>query len=181
MTYYGRIAEGNTTLLRNAGLAGVLARSAKTANVVNSMQIAAERGWSISENLVKRSGHSDTIQLELETDKGVTTVEGSVLLGKARLLQLDGIYCEAALQGHLICMKNDDVPGVIGHVGTVLGKHNINIANFSLGRSEGPLPAGHKHQTAIAVVSTDVAVPDNVLSELKSLPAVRIAKAISLS
>jgi D-3-phosphoglycerate dehydrogenase len=180
MTYYGRIAEGNTTLLRNAGLAGVLARSAKTANVVNSMQIAAERGWSISENLDKRSGHSDTIQLELETDAGVTSVEGSVLLGKPRLLQLDGIYCEAALQGHLICMKNDDVPGVIGHVGTVLGKNNINIANFSLGRSEGPLKPG-EHQTAIAVVSTDVTVPENVLAELKSNPAVKVARAIDMA
>ena len=181
MTYYGRIADGNTTLLRNAGLAGVLNRSAaKSANVVNSMQIATERGWGISESLDKRSGHSDTIQLSLETDSGVVTVEGSVLLGKARLLQLDGIYCEAALQGHLICMKNDDVPGVIGHVGSVLGKHNINIANFSLGRSEGELKPG-RHQTAIAVVSTDVLVPENVLTELKSNPAVKIARSIDLA
>jgi D-3-phosphoglycerate dehydrogenase len=180
MTYYGRIAEGNTTLLRNAGLAGVLNRSAaKNANVVNAMQAAAERGWGITENLDKSSGHSDTICLELETDKGTVTVEGSVLLGKARLLQLDGITCEAGLQGHLICMKNDDVPGVIGHVGTVLGKHNINIANFSLGRSEGPVQPG-QHQTAIAVVSTDVLAPDAVLTELKSNPAVKFARSIDL-
>jgi D-3-phosphoglycerate dehydrogenase len=119
--------------LRNAGLAGVLNRSAaRSANVVNSMQIATERGWGISESLDKRSGHSDTIQLELETDKGTITVEGSVLLGKARLLQLDGIYCEAALHGHLICLMNDDVPGVIGHVGSVLGANNINIAKSNL-------------------------------------------------
>lgn len=180
MTYYGHIAEGNTTLLRNAGLAGVLNRSsANKANVVNAMQILAERGWSVSENLDKSSGGRDTIQLELETDRGTTTVEGLVLLGKPRLLQLDGIYCEAALHGHLICMKNDDVPGVIGHVGTVLGKHNINIANFSLGRAEKALKPG-EHQTAIAVVSTDVLVPENVLAELKSNPAVKVARAIEL-
>jgi D-3-phosphoglycerate dehydrogenase len=76
-------------------------------------------------------------------------------------------------------MKNDDVPGVIGHVGTVLGKHNINIANFSLGRSEGPLQPG-QHQTAIAVVSTDVLAPDAVLAELKSNPAVKFARSIDL-
>jgi D-3-phosphoglycerate dehydrogenase len=182
MTYFGRIAEGNTTLLRNAGLAGALNRStANRTNVVNAMQIAADRGWSVSERLDKRSGHTDTIEVALETDKGTTTVEGSVLLGKARLLQLDGIYCEAALAGHLICMKNDDVPGVIGHVGNTLGKHNINIANFSLGRSEGPLAAGQRHQTAIAVVSTDVLVPENVLAELKSNPAVKVARAIDLA
>ncbi len=182
MTYYGRIAEGNTTLLRNAGLAGALNRStANRTNVVNAMQIAADRGWSVSESLDKRSGNSDTIEVALETDTGVTTVEGSVLLGKARLLQLDGIYCEAALAGHLICMKNDDVPGVIGHVGNTLGKHNINIANFSLGRSEGPLQPGHQHQTAIAVVSTDVMVPESVLAELKSNPAVKVARSIDLN
>lgn len=181
MTYYGRIAEGNTTLLRNACLAGVLNRSsANKANVVNAMQIAGERGWSISENLDKRSGHSDTIQLELETDLGLTTVEGSVLLGKARLLQLDGIYCEAALHGNLICLKNDDVPGVIGHVGSVLGAHNINIANFSLGRSEEPLHQS-QHRTAIAVVSTEVMVPEKVLSELKSHPAVKVARLIDMA
>ena len=78
----------------------------------------------------------DAIRLELETDAGVTTVEGAVVLGKARLLQVDGIYCEAPLSGHLIYMRNQDVPGVIGHVGTVLGRNRINIANFSLGRRE---------------------------------------------
>src|SRR3981081_3809438 len=66
MTYYGRIAEGNTTLLRNAGLAGVLNRSAaKSANVVNSMQIAAERGWNISENPDQQLGHGDTMPVAL--------------------------------------------------------------------------------------------------------------------
>ena len=53
-----------------------------------------------------------------------------------RLLQVDGISCEAALKGYLIVMKNQDVPGVTGHAGTVLGKNSINIANFSLGRRE---------------------------------------------
>ena len=72
----------------------------------------------------------------------MTVVEGAVLLGKPRLIQVDGIYCEAPLAGHLIFMKNQDVPGVIGHVGTVLGRNHINIANFSLGRRRSPRRAG---------------------------------------
>jgi len=180
MTYHGRIAEGNTTLLRNAGLAGALNRStANRTNVVNATQVAADRGWGVSESLEKRSCHTDSIEVALETDKGVITVEGAVLLGNPRLLQLDGIYCEAALAGHLISMKNDDVPGVIGHVGTVLAKNNINIANFSLGRSEGPVAPG-TYQRAIALVSTDVLVPEKVLSELKAHKAVKIARAIEI-
>ena len=67
---------------------------------------------------------------------GVTTVVGAVLLDRPRLLQVDGIYCEASLSGNLVFMKNHDVPGVIGHVGTVLGRNHLNIANFSLGRRE---------------------------------------------
>jgi len=117
--------------------------------------------------------------LRSKTDKGVVVAEGAVLLGNPRLLQLDGIYCEAALAGHLICMKNEDVPGVIGHVGTVLAKNNINIANFSLGRSEGPIASG-AYQTAIAVVSTDVLVPEEVLAELRSHRAVKVARSIEI-
>ncbi len=176
MIYHGKIAEGNTTLLRNAGLAGTLNRStANRTTIVNAMQIAGDRGWSVAERLEKRTGHSDTIEITLETDKGAITVEGSVLLGKARLLQLDGIYCEAPLDGNLIYLRNDDIPGVIGHVGTVLGKNNINIANLSLGRTEGPHPV-----MAIAVISTDVRAPENVLTALKANPAVKTAKAINL-
>src|SRR5207237_2549670 len=130
LTYLGRIADMNTSLLRNAGLAGVLSRSTEhKANVVNAMQIAADRGWNVAEVHDKRSTHSDTICLEIETDSGTTTVEGAVVLNKPRLMHVDGIYCEAPLNGHLVCMKNLDVPGVIGHVGTVLGSNNINIAN----------------------------------------------------
>jgi D-3-phosphoglycerate dehydrogenase len=136
--YFGNIASANTNLLRNAGLAGVLSRStARKANLVNALGIAEERGWNVVERHDKRSVHTDSIRLEVETDSGVTSVEGAVLLERPRLLQVDGIYCEAALSGFLIFMKNQDVPGVIGHVGTVLGKNSINIANFSLGRREG--------------------------------------------
>ena len=82
-------------------------------------------------------------------DDGVTSVEGAVILNRPRLLQVDGIYCEAALAGFLIYMRNQDVPGVIGHVGTVLGRNRINIANFSLGRREGKVAAVLLAQVAI--------------------------------
>jgi D-3-phosphoglycerate dehydrogenase len=177
LTYSGRIAEMNTSLLRNAGLAGVLGRStASKANVVNAMPIASERGWNVAEVHDKRGGHIDSIRLEVETDSSVTTVEGAVVLGKPRLLQVDGIYCEAALTGHVVCMKNLDVPGVIGHVGSVLGTNRINIANFSLGRRDSAEP-----QEAIAVVSTDTLVPQNVLDQLMSNPAVKLARAVAVS
>jgi D-3-phosphoglycerate dehydrogenase len=180
LAYLGKIGDTNTNLLRNAGVAGVLNRSVShKANLVNAMQIASQRGWSVAEQLDARSGHTDSIRLELETDTGVTLVEGAVLLEKPRLLQVDGIYCEAQLSGHLVYMRNRDVPGVIGHVGTVLGNSRINIANFSLGRRNGPVAAGEEAE-AIAVVSTDQEVPESVLAQLRANPAVKLARAVDL-
>ena len=152
-------------------MAGVLNRSMEQrANLVNAMPIANERGLSVSEKHEKRSGHIDSIRLELETGDGVTTVEGAVILGKPRLIMVDGIYCEATLSGHLLYLQNNDVPGVIGHVGNVLGKAGINIANFSLGRQETPVEG--KPVRAIAVVEIDGVITDAVRADLKSNPAI---------
>jgi D-3-phosphoglycerate dehydrogenase len=178
LVYQGKIADSNTNLLRSAAVAGVLNRSLPNkANLVNAMQIAAQRGWSTAERHETRSGYSDSIRLELETDAGVTTVEGAVLLGKARLTRVDEIYCEVPLAGHLIFMKNQDVPGVIGYVGGVLGRNKINIANFSLGRCDTPKHPGDPLE-AVAVVATDGAVPDKVLAELQQNSAVKLARSV---
>jgi D-3-phosphoglycerate dehydrogenase len=181
LTYFGRIAEMNTQLIRNAGVAGVLNRSlAQKANLVNAMPIAAQRGIATAERHEKRIEAMDTIRLELETDAGVTPVEGAVVLDRPRLIQVDGIYCETPLAGHLIFLKNRDVPGVIGHVGTVLGRHGVNIANFSLGRADAPPRAGEP-LTAVAVVETDEAVPETVLAQLLENPAVKLARTVEFS
>jgi D-3-phosphoglycerate dehydrogenase len=170
--YFGRIADNATSLLRNAGLAGVLSRStSRKVNWINAMPIAEQRGWEIVERHDKRSVHTDTIRLEVETDLGLTSVEGAVVLDMPRLLQVNGIYCEAALSGFVIFMQNQDVPGVIGHVGTVLGKNCINIANFSLGRRPGTAEA-------VALVSIDGLAPESVLAQLKENPAVKFARSV---
>lgn len=174
LTYFGKIAEMNTILLRNAGLAGVLNRSTaqSKANVVNAMQIASDRGWNVAQEHDQRSAHADTIRLEIETDKSLTTVEGAVVLGKPRLMHVDGIYCEAPLGGIQVCTRNLDVPGVVGHIGAILGSHRINIGNFSLGRSES------EPVESIAVITTDAPVTQEILDQLKSNAAVREARAM---
>jgi D-3-phosphoglycerate dehydrogenase len=88
---------------------------------------------------------------------------------------VDGIYCEASLAGPLVLVKNLDVPGVVGHIGTILGTNNINIANFSLGRRDSG------EQEAMAVVTTDTLVPQNVLDMLMSNPAVKIARSVQIA
>jgi D-3-phosphoglycerate dehydrogenase len=175
-TYSGRIAESNTSLVRNAGLSGLLARSlASKANLINAMQIAGDRGLNINENHQLRQGHVESIRIEVVSSAGKTSVEGAMILDKPRLLSVDGIYCEAPLDGHLLYLKNLDVPGVIGYVGTVMGKNGINIANFSLGREEAK-PKEHGPVKATAIISCDGAVPEHVIAQLLENPNIRQAR-----
>ena len=181
LAYLGRLADSDTHLIRNAGLAGALNRwISLKANLVNAMQIAGERGLDVAERHEGRSAHVDSIQLELETDLGITRVEGAVLLNKPRLLQVDGIQLEATLSGRLLYMRNKDVPGVIGHVGTVLGRNGVNIANFALGRQDAP-PEPGVTLDAVAVVETDEVVPESVLALLRENPAVKVAKTVEFT
>lgn len=178
LTYSGRIAERNTNLIRNAAVAGVLNRSVSgRANLVNSMPLAADRGWTVQERHEKRAAYVDSILLELVTDSGSVAVEGAVVLDRPRLVTIDGIPIEVPLEGHLVFLKNDDVPGVIGHVGMVLGRNGVNIANFSLGRKE-TRPAAHLPYEAVSVVEADQAVPDPVLVELLTNDAVKMARPV---
>ncbi|MFN7922389.1 MAG: phosphoglycerate dehydrogenase [Bryobacteraceae bacterium] len=175
-TYRGRMAEMNTQLVRNAGLAGVLARSsAQRPNIVNALPIAESRGLAVEERRETRGSYVDSLQIELVTDKGTTLVEGALVLDKPRLVQVDGIMIEAALSGHITFLKNRDVPGVIGHVGNVMGKNTVNIANFTLGRQNVD-----KDRGAIALVETDTVVSDGVLEELRKHPAVLVARTVDL-
>jgi D-3-phosphoglycerate dehydrogenase / 2-oxoglutarate reductase len=178
IVYLGNIAETNTNLIRNAGVAGVLNRSvARKANLVNAMQLAADRGWTVQESHEKRATHVDSIRVELQTDSGSTIVAGSVVLGKSRIVGIGDIPIEAPLSGHLTFFKNDDVPGVVGHVGNILGQNGINIANFSLGRQDAPA-SEHVPLEAISVVETDQPIPDPVLVELLKNQAIKMARPV---
>ena len=178
--YSGRIAEANTTLIRNSALAGVLNRSSeRRANMVNAMQFSSDRGWSVAERHENRGGARDSIAVELETDAGVALVEGSLVLDRPRLIRVGEIFIEAPLGDRVIFMTNHDVPGVIGHVGNVLGKNKINIANFSLGRQE--VAKAGEPLNAVSVVTTDQEVPEAVLAQLLENPAITLAKTVEIS
>lgn len=176
LVYTGRIGEQATHVIRNSGVAGVLSRSAaRRPNIVNAMQIAKDRGINVGERTESREGPMDTIRVVLESAGGTVTVEGAVVLGKPRLMAVDGIYCEAPLTGHLSFMKNSDVPGVIGYIGTVFGKNGINIASFSLGRREAVEGSAVE---AISVIESDQQVPEAVLQQVLENQAVKVARSV---
>jgi D-3-phosphoglycerate dehydrogenase len=178
--YTGRIAEWNTELIRNATIQGVLnQRIAERANVVNAAAIAQERGIQVHESK-KPEGASgstaDVISVVLKTTSDERLVRGGVLRGNSlRLLGVDEIDIEVPLGGNLIYMRNRDVPGVVGKIGTLLGRHNVNIGNFALGRKE--LKDGAE---AIAVVQVDSPAPEVVLQEIAQLPEMHEVRGLRL-
>jgi len=182
--YGGHIAEWKTELIRNAAIKGILNQALEEkANLVNAASIAGARGLRINEaHKAKAStgGAGSVLSIFLKTAAGEHMVKGAVLHGSLpRLLHVDGIDVEAPLERNLIYMRNRDVPGVIGKVGTILGEEAINIADFSLGRRSAETEPGQTRE-AIAVVHVDGVVPDVVLTKLRSIPAVMTAKAVRL-
>lgn len=169
ISYSGRIAERKTGLIRNSAIEGVLGH-AEGVNRINAASVAEERGLRVHEEkkAPASGGAGNVIKLTIHTRNGDVTASGTVLHGvSARLLRLNGIDIEAPLEGTLLTLRNQDVPGVIGRIGTILADYKINIANFALGR-EGKIPQG----TALAVVQVDGDVTEDVLKALRAVDAI---------
>jgi D-3-phosphoglycerate dehydrogenase len=182
--YSGHIAEWKTELIRNAAIKGILNQALEEkANLVNAASIADSRGLRVHESHKKQAstgGAGSVISILFKSSREEHLVKGAVLRRSApRLLQVDGIDIEAPLERNLIYVRNRDVPGVIGKLGTILGDHQINIADFSLGRRAAD-GNSDKPREAIAVVHVDGRVPEAVLRELCKVSAVEVAKAVEL-
>ncbi len=182
LRYSGHIADWKTELIRNGAIKGILNQSLEEkANLVNAASLAETRGLRVHEaHKAKAStgGAGSVLSIFLKSSKEEHLVKGAVLRGTApRLLHIDDIDVEAPLERDLIYLRNRDVPGVIGKVGTILGEAEINIADFSLGRRS---EASTEPREAIAVVHIDGQVPEQVLRKLEAIPAVRQAKAVKL-
>jgi D-3-phosphoglycerate dehydrogenase len=178
LVYGGTLAEAKTELVRNAAIAGLLEGS-ENVNRINAAAVAQERGMRVHEEkqASHRGGAASVLTVELHTAAGVSRASATVIHGEqARLLEFDGIDIETPLEGNLLVCRNYDVPGVIGKIGTILGQHGVNIANFALGRER----AGAKPVTALAVVQVDAPVGATVLDALKTIEALLEARPVSL-
>ncbi|MBV8436398.1 MAG: phosphoglycerate dehydrogenase [Silvibacterium sp.] len=180
ISYNGRISEAKTDLIRNSAIEGILGH-AEGVNRINAAAVAQERGIHIFEEKKPTSsgGAGNVLKLTIHTHSGEVAASGTVLHGRsARLLSLDGIDIEAPLEGTLLTIRNQDVPGVIGRIGTILGDHRVNIANFALGRANGDRcsPGG----TALAVVQVDGEVTESVLRALRAVEAISEVHVASL-
>ena len=178
LTYGGSLAEAKTDLIRNAAIAGLL-QGSENVNRINAATVAQERGIRIHEEKQEshRGGAASVITVELHTAAGTSHASATVIHGEQpRLLEFDGIDIETPLEGDLLVCRNMDVPGVIGRIGSILGEHGVNIANFALGRER----SGHKPVKALAVVQVDAPVSVAVLEDLVKIEAMLEAKPVSL-
>ena len=161
--YDGTVSSMNLAALNCGVVAGIMKAGNPDVNMVSAPVIAEERGIKISTTNQNKSGVFDAyIKVTVVTETRERSVAGTVFSdGKPRFIQIKGINVDAEIGRHMLYTTNDDVPGIIGILGSTMGKNNVNIANFTLGRaSEGG--------QAIALLYVDAPVSDVVLAELQA-------------
>lgn len=161
----GEIAQYLDSLSTFA-LVGALSNTVgENINYVNATHMAEERAIKVEvSEMPNQSGYKNLIQVKLVTDSDSIAISGTIFEESVqRVVNINGFELDVEPRGNIILFQNTDVPGVIGDVGTIMAKHNINIADFRLGRD--------KHGHALAVIILDEEVEKEILNELGSLKA----------
>jgi len=176
---YGPLVGTHSALIVSAAVTGLLRPFlSSSVTMVNARDIATERGIEIVESHSSRArDFANVVSVKVHTSAGERWLEGTVFEpGRPRLTLLDGVEVEAPLEGTLLVVHNSDQPGVIGQIGSILGRHGVNIASFALGRDRSG---------AVGVVRLDAAPDDEALSEavreIRAAQAVRDARVARVS
>ncbi|MCR2834948.1 phosphoglycerate dehydrogenase [Parerythrobacter lacustris] len=170
----GAAAELSGKPIEGAVLAGLMKQYSDTVNMVNAPYLAKERGLDIrSVRHEKEGAYNTLVRVTVATDAGDRSVAGTLFGNEnPRLVEIFGIGIEAELAGHMLYIVNEDAPGFIGRIGTLLGEHGINIGTFNLGRRD----AGGE---AILLLSVDQPIPDTVIKAACALQGVKLVKALA--
>jgi len=160
--YNGHVAQMNTAALNAAAIAGVMKATNPDVNMVSAPVLAQERGVDVATTTQGKTGVFDAyIKMTVVTAERERSIAGTVFSdGKPRFIQIKGITIDAEIGEHMLYTTNHDTPGVIGALGQTLGSNGVNIANFTLGRSD-------RGRDAIALLYLDEQPPVDVLQELR--------------
>jgi D-3-phosphoglycerate dehydrogenase len=176
LNYRGEIAKRNTKLVTAAFTAGLLEHAlVEGVNMVNAVLLAQERGIDVTEEKSTEHGDFTTIiHSEVETERK-HYVAASTVFGKQflRLVRLGEFHLDAFLDGILLIFSHQDVPGIIGNIGTIFGRHGVNIAAMTVGRSK---PGGQ----AIAVLNIDNEPPAAAVDEVLQHARIESASVVKL-
>jgi D-3-phosphoglycerate dehydrogenase len=176
LSYRGEVARRSTRLITAAFAAGLLEyRLAQNVNIVNAELLARERGIDLVEQSSPRKGDFGTlIQAEVVTDKKAYTAAGTLFGNQfLRLVQLGPYHLDTFMDGVMLIFTHRDVPGLIGYIGTIFGKHQVNIAQMTVGRQQ---PGGE----AIAVLNLDSLPPEDAIKEVRSHPQISSVSVVKL-
>jgi len=174
--FRGAAAEINTAPVTIAAIKGYLSPILlETVNFVNAPIIAKERGIEVKEIKSNDAGdYNSMIALKIKANGRQSYVAGTLFSKKdPRIVLIDDFKVEIVPEGELLLIYNNDKPGVIGNIGTLMGKNNINIARMHFGRET----AGGM---AISVVSIDATPTPEIMEEVKKLPNILSVRQISL-
>lgn len=177
--YAGELVDLNAAPVTRAFLAGLLRDVSARVNAVNAFIIAEERGITVTTSYLRAATDSvPSIRTRVITSTSEHSLAGTLFAygeqsRQGRITEINGFHIEAIPHGHMLVMRNRDVPGVIGRVGTILGEGCVNISRFHLGRRE---PGGE----AMAVIEVDAAIDKETLGALRTLEQVVSALPIEL-
>ncbi|QDU93666.1 phosphoglycerate dehydrogenase [Lignipirellula cremea] len=178
LNYRGEVTQKDTKLLTSAFCAGLLEKALDDeANIVNAEVLLRERGAKlVAQSQSEMGAFTSSMTVEVSGD-GKTHTAGVTLFGNnmPRLIRLNDYRLESYLDGFLAVFTHDDVPGIIGRVGTALGRHSVNIAQMAVGRA-GESPGGK----AIGVLNLDSMPPQEALDEMVAEPGVNSVQVIEL-
>lgn len=172
--YIGSAAKVNTRPLMACVLADLLGAMSDSVNMVNAPEIAKAKKIIVSETKTENDTEwPAAIRVTVEAENGSRSVTGTLFAGKEpRIVEIEGVPIEAALTPHMLFIRNEDKPGMIGGLGTILAGAGQNIADFRLGR----VAAG---KTAVALVSLDAPLSDEVFAKVEALPQINQTKRLA--
>jgi D-3-phosphoglycerate dehydrogenase len=176
LIYRGDVARRPTRLITAAFAAGLLElRLDQNVNVVNAPLLAAERGIELVEQTSSQKGDFSTLlRMDVHTDKKTYTAAGTLFGNQyLRLVQLGPYHLDAYMDGVMLLFTHRDLPGLIGFIGTIFGKHGVNIAQMTVGRQQ---PGGE----AIAVLNLDSHPPEDAIKEVRGHPQISSMSVVKL-
>ncbi|GIK52492.1 MAG: D-3-phosphoglycerate dehydrogenase [Planctomycetes bacterium] len=176
LSYDGEVARFETGMLSRALMAGLLSRETDSANLINALDVARRRGISVTEQRCD-TPRDFASSISVRLGQGQASLEATATLygnNDPRIVSFGGVRVEALLEGHMLWLTNNDKPGVIGRIGTLVGESGVNIARFHLGR-------GQSRERALAVVAVDSAPSQELVARLRALQDVNSVHAVDLT
>jgi len=175
INYSGEAAELETKPVTIAGIKGFLSAIVSDVNHVNAPYILKERGVDVVESFSSKEGiYTNLIEVTVDTTEGQRYLAGSVFnTGDLRFVKIDNYQIEVIPEGHMLVIYNQDKPGTVGKLGTILGQADSNIASLFLGRDM-------VNGTAIIIINVDDAVPAEAISNIKDVPTILSVQEVAL-